>query len=78
MARRIRVYDDGDKVADRYDVRILHDDGFVECFVMSGDTLMSSGCNYCHSDGRRDGEDEGESLVDLPKQVLVAIIRRML
>ena len=74
---RIRVYDDGDSSVDRYDVRIDHGDDFVECFAMSEDALMPNGCNYCH-DTPRDEEDEGVSLVDLPKQVLVAIIRRML
>lgn len=82
MTRTIRVYDDGDSVADRYDVRIGHGDGFVECFGMSEDALMPNGCNYCHGDGlrgaSRSDDDEGVRLVDLPKQVLVAIIRRML
>lgn len=76
---RIRVYDDGDSGVDRYDVRIDHGDGFVECFAMSEDALMPNGCNYWHDDDTpRDEEAEGVSLVDLPKQVLVAIIRRML
>lgn len=77
MALRIRVYDDGDKVADRYDVRMDYGDGVEHSVGMSEDALMPNGVNmYNGCPTPREGD--GEMLVDLPKQVLVAIIRRMM
>ena len=74
---RLRVFDDGDGAVDRYDVRMDYGDGVEHSVAMSEDALMANGVDM--SAGCPDPrEGEGERLVDLPKQVLVAIIRRML
>ncbi len=76
---RVRVYDNGDSVADRWNVCISWG-GVAQWYAMSDDALSADGVNMCSLPPARafkDEDEEPERLVDLPKAVLVAIIARI-